>query len=249
MASLQAWQECFEDLDTGGGLKLIKLEQIDETDFSLQSSMRFTGNPGVDELPPEALTLRPADLGPEARTNLTSVPAAMTWFVGPYGVHTPAALLHDRLIGETAIPGVSDRDADSFFRYMLEALGVHFLQRWLMWSAVAFGTRWRAGGKARALVVVWLVLSAAAQATAVIAIIQQTWWLLGLMATGPIPASLLWGKQFRAAILAAYCAPWLLPPTLFGAVGFTIYGALESALSLVISDERSGEGPVQYTGF
>jgi hypothetical protein len=249
MPSVQAWQQCFIDLESGQPLELIKLDQIGEADFSLRSSLRFTGDPGVAGLPPEALTLTPSDLGPEAKTNLASVPAAMTWFVGPYGVHTPAALLHDRLIGETAVPGVSDRDADSFFRFMLEALGVRFLQRWLMWSAVAFGTRWRTGGTSRLLLVLWLLISTAAQVVAAAAFLTQTWWLVGLMTLGPLPGSLLWGKQFRAAILGAYCAPWLLPPTLFGAIGFAVYGALESAISRVISEERSGEGPVRYAGF
>lgn len=94
------WAGCFINPDDKSKPASICLRQVSQKTFVLESSMRYSGPTGVKGLPEKALTLRPHDLGPGAFTDLTSVPVALRWFVGPYGAHTPAALLHDRLIGE-----------------------------------------------------------------------------------------------------------------------------------------------------
>lgn len=222
----------------------IELEQVDSRTFVLRSSLRFTGDTGVEDLPEAARTLRPDDLGPGARTDLASVPAALAWFVGRYGVHTPAVLLHDRLIGRPGLAGVSEQDADRFFRFMLGSLGMPFLRRWLMWAAVAFGTRWRARGWMRARVVAWSVLSVAGMAAFVAALATCQWLLALAAALAPLPASLLWGKQWGAGIVAAYSAPWIGPPTLIGAVGYGVYRGIEWFLSCFVSKETTDDTTV-----
>ena len=227
----------------------IALEQVDKKAFVLGSAIRFTGESGVAGLPEAALTLRPDDLGPGARTDLASVPAALAWFVGRYGEHTPAVLLHDRLIGRPGLAGVTEQDADRFFRYMLHALGTPFLRRWLMWAAVAFGTRWRAKGRLRALVVAWSVLSLAGMGLFVWALVTGQWLVAAIAALAPLPASAMWGKQWGAGIVAAYSAPWLAPPTVLGAIGYYVYRAIEKVLSFIVPDERTQDEPVEYPDF
>lgn len=243
------WGHVFKDPADPARAARIRLSQVDRKAFELESALLYTGPTGVAGLPVEARTLHPDDLGPKRRTDLASVPAALTWLVSPYGVHTPAALLHDRLIGEPGLPGVSDVQADRYFRFMLQALGVRWLRRWLMWSAVTFGTRWRAGGWRRALVMVWVVLAAGGMGLFAYGVLAGSWTAVVVAALGPVPASALWGRQFRAALLAAATAIWVLPPTVIGAAGFWVYAALEHAISAVASRPTAGDEPIEYGQF
>jgi len=82
------------------------------------------------------------------RTDLASVPFFLTWLVPKDGTHTPAALLHDALIGgqkdvhyETSVPETVPEDhADYLFREAMKQTGVPWLRRWLMWGAVSLRT-------------------------------------------------------------------------------------------------------------
>lgn len=248
MTEHPAWRTCFVDPDTNRRIEKISLDQVDRKTFILESSLQFVGKSGLKpgSPPPEE---DPRLLRAGGTTDLTSVPAAMRWFVGRYGIHTPAALLHDRLIGETRIDGVSDVEADLFFRNMLKALGVRFLRRWLMWSVVAFGTRWRTDGRTRALLAIWVAISVAGQVGFILGVLSQNWWLIGAAFFGPVPAAPLWGRQRLAAVWAAYCAPWLIPPTLLGAVGFGVYWVLEVAICSISGGERTGSEPANYESF
>lgn len=243
------WARCFEDPDNAPAPAQIKLRQVSQKSFVLESSMRYTGPTGVDGLTEQARTLRPADLGPDAETDLTSVPAALRWFVGPYGVHTPAALLHDRLIGTTAVPGVSDSDADRFFRFMLKELGVRFIRRWMMWTAVAFGTRWRAGGVRQLSVLLWSITAVLGMAALVYGIAQGNLWIVAAALVAPFVAAGLWEKQYGAGLAASLSAIWILPPTVVGAVGYVVYVAFENFLSLVLPSKQAGHEPTTYQYF
>ncbi|MDN5895070.1 MAG: DUF1353 domain-containing protein [Nocardioides sp.] len=98
--------------------------------------------------------LVPAD--PESfRTDLTSVPAILTWLVPKTGAHLPAALLHDGLVhGAHEAPTyissrgfVLDRvEADRVFRDAMVDTGTRVVRRWLVWSAVTAVTLLRDGG-------------------------------------------------------------------------------------------------------
>lgn len=70
-----------------------ELIQVDRKTFELNSSLTYIGATRVKDLPVAARTVGPGTL---PTTDLASVPAVLRWFVGRYGVHTPAALVHDR---------------------------------------------------------------------------------------------------------------------------------------------------------
>ena len=243
------WSNCFEDPDRPGTPAAIGIQQISRTTFLLETSLKYTGDTGVPGLPPQACVLRPADLGDPAVTDLASVPVALRWFVGSYGVHTPAALLHDRLIGPTNTLGVPDAQADRFFRFMLTELGVRFLRRWMMWTAVAFGTRWRTT-RLRRLLIVWLLVATVGMSSFIYGIATSNWALVAVATVAPLPASALWGKQYGAGLTAAATAVWVLPPTIMAAVGYGIYRALEGAVSMLpLTTPVKGSEPADYRHF
>jgi hypothetical protein len=243
------WARCFKDPADPERPAQIRLRQVDQKTFELESSMRYVGPTGVPTLPAAACTLHPEDLGPGRRTDLASVPAPLRWLVGAYGVHTPAALLHDRLIGNTGLPGVTDTQADRFFRFMLRELGVRWLRRWMMWSAVAFGTRWRAGGWRRATLVVWVLLAAAGMTTFAVGAAAGQGGLVLVAAVAPLLAAALWGRQYGAALVAALTAVWVLPPSALGALGYWVYAGLEALFGLVLPQSVRGDQPIRYRHF
>jgi hypothetical protein len=81
-------------------------------------------------------------------TDFASIPFFLTWLVPKDGTHTPAAVLHDALIGgqkgvhyETSAPEtIPDRHADYLFREAMRVSGVAWLRRWIMWAAVSLRT-------------------------------------------------------------------------------------------------------------
>lgn len=85
----------------------------------------------------------PAD-GGTLTTDLASVPQFLTWLVPKDGRHTPAAILHDALMPSgTRLydgPKVDRVEADRIFRNAMRHLGVPFLRRWIIWSAVSMMT-------------------------------------------------------------------------------------------------------------
>jgi hypothetical protein len=215
----------------------IKLEQTSLKCFALHSAITYTGRTGLEgKVRASSIdairTVTPQQLDD---TDLASVPTVLRWFVSPYGVHTPAALIHDRLIGlEPRIEEVTDQAADRYFRFMLDDLGVRFIQRWLMWAAVAFRTRFVAGGVARCSLVLWVVLSMIGIAALADGVLTGNWWLAAAALLAPWVLSALWGRQYGAGIVAAYFAvPWILPPTLFASVAYGTYRVAEWAFHRV----------------
>ena len=177
----------------------IELTQLDVKKFALRSSLTLR----------RAVRRRgaPREVGPDSlpTTDLTSVPGPLRWFVSPYGLHTPAALLHDRLVGDEAPEGFARTDADRLFRHMLDCLGVPFLRRWLMWAAVAYGTRWSAKGLRR---VGDRAVDGASPLVGMVVLGARPWRrvslpLLAVAAALPFPAALLWGRQYGGGLIAA----------------------------------------------
>lgn len=230
------WSGSFEVKDDPSGA--IHLEQIDSENFELHSTVCYIGDQtGLEEyLSDDALAeirvVTPVKL---PTTDLTSVPGVLRWFAGRYGVYTPAALIHDWLIPQPvtpAIPGMTDQYADRYFRFMLEDLGVPVIRRWLMWAAVAARSRWQQGPLQKALLSIWVIASLAGMTAFVYG------WATGSVATmvaaalAPFLFALLWERQYGAGIVAAYSAPWILPPTIFALVGYGIYLVLEWIVGL-----------------
>jgi hypothetical protein len=208
----------------------IKLEQKSTKQFALRSTIVYYGRTGLEgKVAPSSIeavrVVSPQQL-PE--TDLASVPGVLRWFVGTYGLHTPAALIHDRLIGlDPPVDGVTDQLADRYFRFMLHDLGVRFICRWLMWAAVAFRTRYAAGGAIRYLLGVWMVLASLGVGVFLYGVMTGAVWLAVGAALAPLLLSALWSRQYGAGLVAAYFAvPWILPPTAFVLV---FYGAFRFA--------------------
>ena len=230
----------FEVDDAHGEVGLI---QIDRTQFRVDRAFRFT-DPAVTEKmvkrltdnghTPEdarkrvddARTFTPNDENP---TDLASVPRYMRWFETAYGLHTLAAILHDNLIVDQSDGGVlqSDTMSDHFFRKMLKAVGVGWLKRWIMWAATALRSRWAAGGKRRASIVLWLLLALSGLVLATTATLTGHPFVLLAALTLPLAASALWGRQYGAGLVASAAAPWILPPAILAGIGYLIYSVLE----------------------
>jgi Protein of unknown function (DUF1353) len=101
-------------------------------------------------------------------TDLASVPPLLSWFIGTYGLHTKAALFHDHYVDTPE--AMSRKQADTLFRDALRESGVHWLRRWLMWTAVSLRTSFKRVG----MIAVVGHLLALTGATA--------WWVLGSLA-------------------------------------------------------------------
>ncbi|MEM9201043.1 MAG: DUF1353 domain-containing protein [Actinomycetota bacterium] len=218
----------------------ITLSQISETQFVLQSTLWYTGELGVtpknSDVEEALRSVSPAVLGP---TDLASVPAPFRWWINTYGVHTPAALIHDRFIGDPAqmkqLSGLTEQDVDRCFRFMLGTLGVSKPRRWLIWAAVAVRTRLMSGMRRRIQMILWfalavlgLFLTFRASQGAV------SWWWPILL---PIPSAALWGHQWGAGIAIAYIGvPTLGIPAVVAALGIVWSKALGAMSALFSRD-------------
>lgn len=251
MAEIAPWSSSFAiDGEMGGP---IVVEQCDRKTFRLDSTVEYVGGKtGLEGLvDAEVLAgirrITPEDL-PE--TDLVSVPGPFRWFVGRYGSHTPAALIHDRFIGASdPIAELPDQHIDRYFRFMLADTGVRWLRRWIMWSAVAMRTRFSAGGLRRWSVIAWVALAVLGTATLVTALVAGNWWLAVLAALGPVPCCALWGRQYGAGLVAAYSSPWIVPPSLLAVVAYLVYLLIEWVASWFLSKEAAGTGTYRHQGF
>jgi hypothetical protein len=236
----------------------ILLEQIDSKTFALHSRVHFRGTTGLEGRIPETQIALIRDVSPDtlAETDLASVPTPLQWLVSRYGVHTPAALIHDRFIGmkkkqkeDLKVDELTDAHTDRYFRFMLEAVGVRWLRRWMMWAAVAMRTRWASGWPKRILMIVWLLASVAGIAVAVAGIITGNWLWVVAASLAPLVFGLLWDRQYGAGLVAAYTAIWVLPPTVLGALGYVIYRVLEGIAGKLRDSDAGETHPTSYDEF
>jgi hypothetical protein len=119
---------------------VVEVQQIDDKNWRLEQALEYTG-------------MRDRFVAPAGmETDFASVPRFFVWLLPSYGRYTKAAIIHDylwrTLVGEGSL---SWRDADGTFRRAMRELGVPFLRRWMMWSAV----RWAALAKRGGLVDWW----------------------------------------------------------------------------------------------
>ena len=113
----------------------VVVEQLDDTNWRTQEDLTYEGN--------DRTFVVPAGSG----TDFASVPRVFVWFLPRYGRYTKAAILHDHLWRELATAGeISWVDADALFRRAMRDLGVPFLRRWLMWTAVRWAALVKPGG-------------------------------------------------------------------------------------------------------
>jgi hypothetical protein len=107
----------------------VVVKQLDDTNWEVREALEYAG-------------LRQEWTVPVGSgTDFASVPRVFVWFLPRYGRYTRAAILHDHLWRRCAATGqMRWVDADGVFRRAMRELGVPFLRRWMMWSAV----RWAA---------------------------------------------------------------------------------------------------------
>ena len=242
------------NFEISGSASTVALMQVEETVFEVPSTFRFCGTETLDDIANALRKQGVADadvpvMVDDARTfpassestDLASIPRYLTWFENKYGLHTLAAIIHDRLIlSGTANQGALKSDAlsDRFFRLMMITAGVPPLKAWIMWAAVAMRTRWAAEGKRRWSLVLWVLL-ATIGITMFVAFAGSVFFdwtdpfglspgTLGVIAVVmPFLSAPLWGKQWGASFIAAIAAVWILPPAVGALVGFLVYRVLE----------------------
>lgn len=209
---------------------VVRLRQVSDNAFGLEEAfvMRLEGRSEVA-----------ADVGFLRATNLASIPGYLGWFMRRHGRHTPAALIHDQLVREGAsdvhVPFGERAAADLLFREMLEASGVPLARRWLMWTAVTIATRsgtwWRRG-----LLAVWFLAAAAGIGFLSWALWERHvgWQLLALLF--PAVAGVLWGRQWRAGVIAGYALPFALIGSIPGIVSYHVYWAVEQVVGVITGD-------------
>lgn len=214
----------------------IPLRQVTGSRFEVGAEIRYLGETGL--APERDGTVRVLPIDASRLSDLASVPAVMRWFERPHGVHTPAALFHDYLLGHSQVTAT---EADLVFLNMLRALRVPRLKRNLMWAAVAMRTRWE---EHRASLIAWVVLSVLGLIAFVVAAVSLVFggvdlpsWtggsgvVLVVSALAPLPASLLWGASRRAALIAAIAAIWMLPAAAIALLALGVYWVLESLVA------------------
>jgi hypothetical protein len=119
----------------GQGRPPIRLEQIGRRRFRLLTGFRYRDpTPGVDPETP---------VPSRDESDLASIPFPLWGLIGPYGMQTLPALLHDHLCDQARntaqTQGRSEafaqrREADRVFRVALREEGVPLLRRWIMWA-------------------------------------------------------------------------------------------------------------------
>ena len=114
----------------------VVVEQVSDDNWLLREGFDYTGKFETFHVP----------VG--QGTDFASVPRVFVWFLPRYGRYTKAAILHDFLWRERASKGTLDYvDADGTFRRAMRQLGVPFLRRWIMWSAVRWGALLKPNGR------------------------------------------------------------------------------------------------------
>jgi Protein of unknown function (DUF1353) len=165
-------------------------------------------------------------------TDFASIPRYMSWFVSRHGRHTPAALVHDRLVTDEM--SLEERvRADAVFLAMLDDLAVPPVQSRVMWAAVTAATRMSCSARSRAGIIAWGV--AAAVGTGLLAWGVATGTpaaVVGALLL-PVPAALLWGRQRAAGLIAGYAVPVVAVPAAASLAGYWCYWLVETAVKLV----------------
>lgn len=187
-------------------------------------------------------------------TDLTSVTRFFTWLVATTGVHLPAALVHDGLTpGRTAGASyVASREidrvtADRIFRSGMRDLGTTWLQRWLIWAAVAVATMvtgplgrvWR--GWLAVVLTVGVVVVLGTLATIDLFDCRQVlpWmadrpaWLEvvgGAVMALVVPAvlSVVWGRQWRAGLLIGAALALMLHVTVALVLVYAVFATIDA---------------------
>lgn len=163
-------------------------------------------------------------------TDLASVPAFLWGFVGPYGPHLRAALLHDQLSRAARLDpnqsGQLRKEADGIFRRMLRAQGTPRVRLWLMWTAVRLGAQPKL--RLRFIAAHLLAAGLTGLGSAVVPLVGEANPALNLAYVGLVAGAVLWWRAAQGSVLiGSLAAPFLLAflPGYF--IAFLIFHALD----------------------
>ena len=222
-----AWTTSTAPFTDGAGREPARfvLEQVGDEAFRLVRPFRWRRRSG------DEVAVTPESLG---LTDLTSVQPAVAWFVTRHGRHTPAALVHDQLTGAARSPA-ERAEADRAFREAMADLDVPPVRAEVMWAAVVLASRWAGGTRRRAGMALWGAASLAGVAALVHGAVRRRPRQVLVALVAPLPAAALWGRQWRAGVVAGYAVWFVLVPTATSLAG---YGTYWSAEALVRAGRR-----------
>lgn len=185
----------------------------------------------VDHEFPSQAFIVPDDLS-TFTTDLTSTPRLFTWLVPKYGIHLPAALVHDAFVvdrdekADYIGPPITREQGDRIFRDAMKSLGTPPVRRWLIWSAVVLATAWidiesRFWWRLRWILTVAIIASLGTIAT--LDLLDIVDWL-PWMGSRPFPEELFLGGLFAILIPAAISAFWgrLWAAALIASIAFAL---------------------------
>jgi hypothetical protein len=223
----------------------IVLRQVDDNDFALVETLVLMPPVGMPDPPDDPLVVGPTSLV----TDLASIPSFFGWFARRHGRHTPAAIVHDHLIREPDEPPQDDlptewrlspERADALFLTTLVASGVPPVRSYLMWSAVTARTRWKTVPRRKVALAVWGLSALMGTMALVVGAAQRDVVVAGVALVAPVPAALLWGRQYRAGLVAGYAVWWSLVGAVPAWVAYKLYEAVEGLVWLVRRWRRRG---------
>ena len=215
-------------------------EQVGDDRFSVSEGVLYDDGERRVELSPET----------PLQTDLASIPLFMAWFVPVNGRHTPAALVHDKLVaeagraGERGGPGVLSAadhraEADDLFLDAMAACDVPLLRRRIMHSAVCMATRLARSWPARVAMSVWLAASVLGSVALVLSLSTGRWWVALAAVLAPVLGGVLWGpRNWGPAVLAGYVAWVIVLPALGTAIGYSVYWVAEQVVRLAAARGR-----------
>jgi hypothetical protein len=171
----------------------IAVEEIDAQNWKLTRGFSYVGVKNTFTVP--------TGFG----TDFASVPRFFLWFIPSYGKYTKAAVLHDYLWRIEVPKGVLPfADADGILRRAMRELEVPFLQRWVVWAAVRWGSLMKKGGRKgwwrtapQVLASSILALPIVALPVIVISAAMLLWWTMELILWVPLKL----GQLYRRHIL------------------------------------------------
>ena len=218
-------------------------EQISDDSFALVEGIRYDDGNAVVEVP-----------GRTTITDLASIPLFMAWFVPVNGRHTPAAVVHDKLVRDSRTDSpdravrraASDRrsEADDLFLEAMAATGVPILRRRIMHAAVVMATRWQRGGIARIAMALWVLASLSGTVALVWSALSGAWVVTALSALAPLAGALLWGvRLYPAGVVAGYVALLIALPALATTAGYAVYWLAEQAVRVLAPGTKTAETP------
>ncbi|HEX6421367.1 MAG TPA: DUF1353 domain-containing protein [Acidimicrobiales bacterium] len=228
----------------------IVLRQVDDNDFELVETLVYTPPAAMPGRPAAPLAILPGWL----TSDLASIPGILGWFARRHGRHTAAALVHDFLIADEGdrppeLPAdwaVPPEQADVLFRRMLLDSGVPPVRSWLMWAAVTARTRWSTRLHRRLGIVAWGLAALVGTVALALGLARGEALVVAAALVAPVPASVLWGNQFPAGLIAGYAVWWALLGSAPAWTAYKLYQGVEGLVWLarrLANRARAGAPP------